>query len=358
MSGEAVDEVEAVLHPARGRARGNGLAPVRIDREAECLGGRFMLARVVVELVMLGTRGRAARPLQVPAAEDARGRVHVRLRVIAHADREQFHDLAAEVLLGRRLRVRPTVEPHQHRRVPGDVDQDVAEVAERVFAQHLDLAAHLTGILRRLGGQIPRRFRRSQHPRNLVVAGREMVVPEERHLLLQRTTAVHHAEQPPLTRVDDVRLGEKLAAGGGAHVAGCADPGVDLVRQLLVVDEGVDRLGDAEPAVEVQFVGPRAKARSAQKMFDLLRACHGAPEFNRIGRFGSLQASYTNRTVTAGRVSGGNRRGWRHVDFEFGRAMSVSAPGFAVQASKDRGLTRNIEPLGVISKCHRRGTVG
>ena len=158
-----------------------------------------MVCGAVEEFVTGAAVGHVARTLQVPAAEHARGGVHVRFRVVADAHREQFHDLATEVLLRLRFRVRAAVEPHEHRRVLRDVQQDVAEVPERVVAQHLDLAADFRRILRRLRRHVARAFGGAVRARDLVVAGGEVVVPEERHLLLERTVAVDHPEQPALT---------------------------------------------------------------------------------------------------------------------------------------------------------------
>ena len=184
---QRVDQIDAVLHAGVGRPRRYGLVAVRIDRKAEGLRRRLVVCGAVEEFVTGAAVGHVARTLQVPAAEHARGGVHVRFRVVADAHREQFHDLAAEVLLRLRFRVRAAVEPHEHRRVLRDVQQDVAEVPERVVAQHLDLAADFRRILRRLRRHVARAF------------GGEVVVPEERHLLLERTVAVDHPEQPALT---------------------------------------------------------------------------------------------------------------------------------------------------------------
>ena len=45
------------------------------------------------------------------------------------------------------------------------------------------------------------------------------MVPEQRHLLLQRPTRVDHPEEPSLARVGDRRIGGELAAGGHARRA-------------------------------------------------------------------------------------------------------------------------------------------
>ena len=47
---------------------------------------------------------------------------------------------------------------------------------------------------------------------DLAVGGGEVVVPEERHLLLERALRVHHPEQPALAGVGDVVRRLKAAA--------------------------------------------------------------------------------------------------------------------------------------------------
>ena len=80
-----------------------------------------------------------------------------------------------------------------------------------------------------------------------------MVVPEERHLLLQRTLAVHHPEQPPLPGVVDVasRLESACGSGGHADVARRPDLCVDVVGEAF----------EAEQAVDGRHVGHRRVAR-------------------------------------------------------------------------------------------------
>ncbi len=201
---ERRDEIEAVLHPAARRARRNGLRSVGVDRKGEGLRARVVLPGVVEE--GRGTR-RCAAPRQIPSGEHARRGVDVGLGVVADAHGEELHDLAAEVLLRHRAGVGAAVEPDQHRRVLGDLDQECLEVAERVVAQHLDLPADTARILARLRGHVARRFGRGRRARQLRVRRREVVVPEERHLLLERAVGVQHPEQPPLLRVGDDGVG-------------------------------------------------------------------------------------------------------------------------------------------------------
>ena len=122
---------------------------------------------------------------------------------MADADREELHDLAAEVLLRLRLGVALAVEPHQHRGILRHLQQEVAVVAERVLAEELDLPlrpAQRAGLVREHLGRLHGAGVGGQ----LAVGGGEVVVPEQRHLLLQRAPRVDHAEHPALARVVDV----------------------------------------------------------------------------------------------------------------------------------------------------------
>jgi hypothetical protein len=68
-----------------------------------------------------------------------------------------------------------------------------------------------------------------------------VVVPEERHLLLQRPPRVDHAEQPALTRILDVRV--RLKTSGAVedrHVRRIADIGVDVVGLILVIQQVIN----------------------------------------------------------------------------------------------------------------------
>ena len=119
-------------------------------------------------------------PVAVPAGEGPRLLAHVTFGVAAaRAEGEQLHQLAAVVLVRRVLRVLDAREEDQHRRVVGDVEQEVAERAERAAAEELVLLQHQP-----LGP-------------NLAVRGREPVVPDERHPLDERPARPHHPVEPP-----------------------------------------------------------------------------------------------------------------------------------------------------------------
>ena len=181
---------------------------------------------------------------QVPAAEHTRRGVDVRLGVVADADREELHDLAAEVLLWPRPGVALTIEPDQRRGILRDLHQEIAEVAERVLAEQLDLSlrsAQGAGLVREHLGAL-------QHARvigQLAVAGGEVVVPEQRHLFLQRTPRVNQAEHPSLARVVDVDVWCEevvVSFGGHLHVVGPSHARIDVVRAAFVVDQMRDGL--------------------------------------------------------------------------------------------------------------------
>ena len=107
---------------------------------------------------------------------------------------------------------------------------------------------------------------------DLRVSGREVVVPEERHLLLERTTRVNHAEQPALTGIVDDGARRELAAGGDGDISGLADQSIDIVGDGLVVEQLPD--GGAQPEFEVvvDFVLSRAEAGTTQQVFDHMLA--------------------------------------------------------------------------------------
>jgi hypothetical protein len=98
-----------------------------------------------------------------------------------------------------------------------DLDQQVAEVTERVLAEQLDLSLRPA----QHAGLVREQLRALQHARvvgQLAEAGGEVVVPEQRHLLLQRTPRVDHPEQPALTGIVDVDVGREEVAVRGVDL--------------------------------------------------------------------------------------------------------------------------------------------
>jgi len=92
-----------------------------------------------------------------------------------------------------------------------------------------------------------------------------MVVPEERHLLLQRPARVQHAVEPP--------------EPGGFDLLGVAEVGGERVEQLirgriidlLGIEQSVERAVEAERHVLGELGFGRAEACSAQEVGDLRR---------------------------------------------------------------------------------------
>ena len=74
------------------------------------------------------------------------------------------------------------VQVHEHCRIAADSQEQVAKVAQAVGAEEFVLPEHEPGTL------------------DVVGAGREVAVPEQRHLLLQRAFALEHAPNPPTAR--------------------------------------------------------------------------------------------------------------------------------------------------------------
>ena len=188
MTRERRQKVQPVLHTVGSGSRGNRATTVTVDRKGERLGRQVVLILVVEELVVRrGIRGHPARGIaEVPAGEHARGGIHVLLGVVADTEREQLHHFPSEVLLRTRTDVRPAIEPHDHGRVFRDLDEQVSKIAEGVLSEKLDLALRswqLAELERHhLGG-----LNGTHNPRHLAVGGREVVMPEQRHLFLQRT---------------------------------------------------------------------------------------------------------------------------------------------------------------------------
>jgi len=120
--------------------------------------------------------------VEVPTGERARALADVLLRVVADTHREQLHDLAREILVRRALDVVLRVEEIQHRGILRDRDRQIAQVAGRVPLEQLDLLAHLAVVA------------------HLVFVRREMPVPQQRHLLLERMRRLQHPVRPPIAQ--------------------------------------------------------------------------------------------------------------------------------------------------------------
>src|SRR6267154_1021910 len=92
---------------------------------------------------------------------------------------------AAEVFLRLPSRVALAVEKDEHRGILRDVQQQIAEVPEGVLAEELDLSLRAPQHAG-LGREHLARLRRAGVGVQLAVGRGEVVVPEQRHLFLQR----------------------------------------------------------------------------------------------------------------------------------------------------------------------------
>ena len=127
---------------------------------------------------VVSVRIKRNRLLESPARERSRGVLYVLLRVIAHTHREQLQQLAAPVLVRLTVVVLVVIQPEDHRRVLGKLQQDRPHVGHAHIAEHLYLV------------------HRRHHMLVLRDAGGENMVPEQRHLLLQRPLRIQHSVQP------------------------------------------------------------------------------------------------------------------------------------------------------------------
>src|SRR5262249_14938678 len=104
--------------------------------------------------------------------------------------------------------------------------------------------------------------------RELAVGGGEVVVPEQRHLFLQRAPRMNHAKQPALARVLDVDVRRKKIFGGYLRVVGPSDAAIDVVRPSFVGDEIRDRIGRRHVAEDFDVGGARAESGAAKQVID------------------------------------------------------------------------------------------
>ena len=180
-----------------------------------------------------------------PACERPGRALDVVLCVVADAHREKLQQLPPVVLVRLAIHVLVVVEPEDHGRVPRQVGQDGLHVGEAVSPEHVDLVGDVTG---------------------LGVGRREDVVPEERHLLFERTPGVDHPVYPLV-----------LAAEPDTEVA-LGDIFVD-VGEALRVEEVVDDGLVAPGGQELQLVAGGAEPGPAHQMGDQIKVglLHSAP---------------------------------------------------------------------------------
>src|SRR3954451_22410730 len=214
--------------------------PVELAAVAEQL-----LDTVVVALGVVADGQRA--PVAVVALEAGQraGRLaHVALGVAARdPEREELHELACVVLVGVALVGVHQREEGLQRRGRDNRPQEPGERAQRVLAQLVVLRKHERGVL---------------------VARGEVVVPEERELLLKRALAANHLVQPPqhvvAPLVDRV---QRLAVGARRR----ADHALGGVRSRPAADQPVDGALARAPGPELDLLRARAEARAPQQAF-------------------------------------------------------------------------------------------
>ena len=196
--------------------------------------------------------------VEAPAGESPRGLLHVALAVAAFAEREEFHDLAREILVRLGLAVLRVVEIDEHGRIARHRVQQGGEVAHRMLPQQQVLAQH-------------------QHRRlDLGLRRHEVVVPEQRHALGEGRWCVEHLAQPPgaqlhagdeLLRDDSLALvvGQRLDVAGANELVQCRGDRRDRGGAHPLEQPG-DRLLAAKPGVATDFGVGGAEPGAGEQM--------------------------------------------------------------------------------------------
>src|SRR5580692_10951854 len=111
-------------------------------------------------VIMLRVVDVEAEIIVAPSSKGARGFAQVLLGVVANAHGEQFHELAAKILVRSAFQILSSVQINEHRRIARDSGKQSAEISGRVLLEQCDLAEHLSIIA------------------HLLLAGREVTMPE------------------------------------------------------------------------------------------------------------------------------------------------------------------------------------
>ena len=150
--------------------------------------------------------------------------------------------------------------------------------------------------------------RRAARAGGLRVGSREVVVPEQRHLLLQWTPGVDHAEEPALPRIVDHGLRLKGAARGNGNGSGLPNQVIDFVRHGLEVEQPPHSAGESEIGIEVYFLLARTEAGAAEQVLDQLFAVAGplarAGVRSRTAGRGGLHATGNHKILRLARKNG------------------------------------------------------
>ena len=223
-------------------AQAAGVLPVVVAALAEDdLRAGVVAARVVAEVHVAD----GLLPVDAPAGQRPGLLADVVLGVApARAEREELHQLARVVLVGRPLRVLDPVQPQEHGGILRDREQEPLEGAERAPAEERVLVEH--ELLRADAG----------------VRGREPVVPDERHPLDQLPVRPDHAVEPPEVVVAPrVLRRERVAVVVGRRRAD--EPGLGRVQEV------VDRSAQALPGDSGRLARLRAEAGAPEQPFGL-----------------------------------------------------------------------------------------
>ncbi len=172
-----------------------------------------------------------------PAGEGAGRLADIALGIVAHAHGEELHYLAGEILVRGAFHVLRRVEVGQHRRIARDVDKKLAEAAGRVSMEQRELLLHLAIVA------------------DLLLAGREMAVPEQRHLLFQRPVGRDHAVGPPM------RQATGLQHGGAQPIEEAIDH-----RLQAALACGLDRTPMASPVFCARSVAATRLAGKSRRL--------------------------------------------------------------------------------------------
>jgi hypothetical protein len=108
--------------------------------------------------------------------------------------------------------------------------------------------------------------------RNLAVGRSEVLMPEQRHLLLQGAPRVQHAEQPPLTRVVDGRRRRKRLHHPGrwrhGRIPALTNELINIVGRAVKLYERIQRGGKTPLSEHRRFGGCRTKTGAAQEVLN------------------------------------------------------------------------------------------
>ena len=252
------------------------------------------------------------------------------LGVAAHTHREELQQLPPVVLVRLATHVLVVVQPVDHGRVARELQQNGAHVRHAYSAEHIDLAVE--------GG----------HVLALEKGRGEDVVPEEGHLLLERTARYGHPVYPPDGGAVVVVPAVVAVAQVGIDVGEAL--GVEQVVHHVVVGSARQGLqlaaGGAEP-------GPPHQV-SSQSQIAVIHTC--SPPAGAPGICGAFYITTQPRTIEIGRPvlrgcvrSLGHVLEWRYETESIPQRpdrRTVGCSGFPTPISQDRGKATYGRPTG------------